>query len=64
MVVRSGAAEVGRWVSETRDVAADFREAFGQAAPSITGVALSADTDQTRERVTAWFGDVKLQARR
>ena len=64
VVVRSGAAEAGRWVSETRDVAADFREAFGQAAPSITGVALSADTDQTRERVTAWFGDVKLQARR
>jgi hypothetical protein len=64
VVLRSGAAEAGRWVSETRDVAADFHEAFGQAAPSITGVALSADTDQTRERVTAWFGDVKLQARR
>jgi hypothetical protein len=64
IVLRSGAAGAGRWMAESRDVAADFREAFGHPAPAITGVALSADTDQTRERVTAWFGDVRLEARR
>ena len=64
VVLRSGAGEAGQWVSEARDVAADFRAAFGQAAPAITGVALSADTDQTHERVTAWFGDMRLEARR
>ena len=64
IVLRSGAGEVGRWVSESRDVAADYREAFGRAAPPISGVAVSADTDQTHEKVTAWFGDLRLEARR
>jgi hypothetical protein len=64
VVLRSGPSEAGRWVSEARDVAVDFREAFGEPAPSISGVAVSADTDQTHERVTAWFGDLRLGARR
>lgn len=64
VVLRSGPADVGRWVSESRDVAADFRDAFGQPAPPISGVAVSADTDQTHESVTAWFGDLLLEPRR
>ena len=63
VVLRSGAEGVGRWASEARDVAADFRAAFGVAAPAITGVAVSADTDQTHESVTAWFGDLRLGPR-
>ena len=63
IVLRSGAAEAGRWISESRDVAADYRLAFGadQPVPPISGVAASADTDQTGEAVTAWFGDFRLQ---
>ena len=64
VVVRSGAGEAGSWVAEARDVAEDFRAAFGAAAPAITGVAVSADTDQTHEKVTAWFGDLRLEPRR
>jgi hypothetical protein len=63
VVLRSGAGETGRWVDESRDVAADYRAAFGHSAPSISGVAVSADTDQTHEKVTAWFGDLRLEAR-
>jgi len=58
IVLQSGAGKSGKWISESRDVAADFRQAFGMPAPAITGVALGNDTDQTRESVTAWFGDV------
>ena len=64
VVLRSGPGETGKWASESRDVAADYREAFGAAAPAISGVAVSADTDQTHEKVTAWFGDLRLEARR
>jgi hypothetical protein len=64
VVLRNGAAGVGEWASEARDVATDFREAFGKAAPAISGVAVSADTDQTHERVTAWFGDLRLEGAR
>ncbi len=67
VVLQSGAARAGTWVDESRDVAADFRAAFGARypgpVPRITGVAVSADTDQTGESVTAWFSDVKLAAR-
>jgi Protein of unknown function (DUF3047) len=67
VVVRSGPARVGQWVAESRDVDADFRAAFGAAwkkpTPRVIGVAVAADTDQTRESVTAWFGDLRMEAR-
>jgi hypothetical protein len=68
MVLESGAARVGSWVAESRDLESDFRIAFpnqaGKPVPRITGVALGNDTDQTHESVTAWFGDLRLEARR
>lgn len=65
IVLRSGGAQAGQWMAEARDVAAGYRAAFGAGAPMppISGVAASADTDQTGESVTAWFGDLRLEAR-
>jgi hypothetical protein len=60
IVLRTGRAQVGRWVEETVDVAADFERHFGIPVPLISGVAIGADTDQTGESVTAWFGDLSL----
>ena len=68
VVLESGNARVGEWVEESRDVEADFRAAFGASwkgpTPAITGVAVSADTDQTQESVNAWFGDLRLEERK
>jgi hypothetical protein len=68
IVVEQGEARAGRWVQAERDVEADWRAAFGTRypgpVPRIAGVAISADTDQTGEAVTAWFGDLVLGARR
>ena len=61
IVLQSGAANVGKWITESRDVAADFREAFGVDAPAVTGVAIGNDSDNTGERVTTWFGDVTMK---
>jgi hypothetical protein len=61
IVVESGAARAGQWVTIERDIAADFRAAFGEAAPPVTGIAISADTDNTGESVTAWFGDLQFR---
>jgi hypothetical protein len=67
VVLESGNARAGQWIAESRDVEADFRAAFGSSwkgpVPAITGVAVSADTDQTRETVNAWFGDLRLEER-
>jgi hypothetical protein len=61
IVLQSGGANVGKWMAESRDVNADFREAFGFDAPAVTGVAIGNDTDNTDERVTTWYGDVTLK---
>ena len=62
IVLQSGDKKVNTWVSQSRDVAADFKRAFGHAAPAITGVAVGSDTDQTGASITTWFGDVRFDA--
>jgi Protein of unknown function (DUF3047) len=58
IVLQSGPEAVGQWRSETRDVAADFKQAFGIEAPAILGIAFGNDSDNTDDRATAWFGEV------
>lgn len=64
IVLQSGDSEAGRWQDQSRDLRADFRAAFGETAPAITGIAVSADTDNTGERVEARFGDIRFEAAR
>jgi len=61
VVLESGSARAGQWVEERRDVAADYRAAFGaeREAPPVSGIAAGNDTDQTGETATAWFGDFR-----
>lgn len=64
VVVDSGGANLGRWVAHERDVAADFRRAFGEAPPAVKGVVVSTDTDNTGETAEAYYGDVVFRSRR
>ena len=58
IVLQSGVALAGQWQSQRRDLAGNFRAAFGYTAPTVTGVALAADTHNTGNRANAWFGDL------
>lgn len=60
VVLQSGPSGIGQWRNETRDVAADFKEAFGFDAPAVTGISVGNDTDNTDDRVTSWFGDASF----
>lgn len=60
IVLQSGDAHAGTWQGQQRDLGADFRSAFGRAAPRVTGIALASDTDNTGAHVRAWFGDLVL----
>jgi Protein of unknown function (DUF3047) len=64
VVADSGPAQLGRWVAHERDVTEDYRRAFGMAAPQVTSVIASADTDNTGETVESWFGDAAFLPRR
>jgi hypothetical protein len=63
VVLQSGGARAGQWVTETRDLAADFRAAFGEEAPDAVAIALATDTDNTGESATAWYGDIEFLPR-
>jgi hypothetical protein len=57
-VVESGAARLDQWVDEERNVYEDYRQAFGQEPPLISGVAIMTDTDNTGEQAIAYYGDI------
>jgi hypothetical protein len=60
IVATSGSARQGQWVSLQRDVAADYKRAFGSAPPRITGIAVAVDTDNTGESTISYFGDIQF----
>ena len=63
IVVESGPANVGRWVDEERNVYEDYKRAFGEEPPMINGVAIMSDTDNTKERATAYYGNIAFVKR-
>ena len=61
--VESGPANLGTWQTERRDLVRDYRAAFGEDPPAISGVAIMTDADNTGGRATAYFGDIRLTTR-
>jgi len=57
-VVESGSAKLDQWVSEERNVYEDYKKAFKEEPPMISGVAIMTDTDNTGESTTAYYGDI------
>lgn len=60
IAVNSGATDAGTWVTVERDIVADYRRAFGEAPPTIVGIGIMSDSDNTGEEATAWYGDIEL----
>jgi hypothetical protein len=58
IVVESGPGKIGQWVQEERNIYEDYKRAFGDEPPFINGVAIMTDTDNTRERAVAYYGDI------
>lgn len=60
IVVESGAARCGQWLHYRRDLAADFRRAFGEEPGRLIGIALMTDTDNTGAHASGRYGEVRL----
>ena len=63
MALRSGTGETGRWISEKRNIRADFRQLFGEDIDAIDAVALMTDTDNSGQSAAAWYGDIYFTAK-
>ncbi|MGB5340412.1 MAG: DUF3047 domain-containing protein [Gammaproteobacteria bacterium] len=57
-VVEGGDAKAQQWITERRNVYADYKTAFGEEPAMISGVAIMTDTDNTQESAVAWYGDI------
>jgi hypothetical protein len=58
IVVESGEEKLNQWVNEERNVFEDYKKAFGEEPPMISGVAIMTDTDNTGEKAIAYYGDI------
>ncbi len=63
IVAESGEANLGAWVTETRDVYRDYLEAFGEEPTRVNSVAIMTDTDNTGEQAVAFYGDILFKRR-
>lgn len=61
IVVDSGPAELRRWRDHRRDLAADFRLAFGEAPGPLLSMAVMTDSDNNRASARTWYGPVELK---
>jgi len=60
VAVESGNARAGQWISEERDILADYRRLFGEEPRRIGAIAIMTDTDNTGAEATAWYGDINI----
>ncbi len=60
MVVRSGLADLGEWVSDERDIYADYKEHIGGPAKSVVRVWLLGVSIFQRRAGSCRFGDMQL----
>ena len=60
IAVESGPAHAGQWLTERRDIVADYRLAFGEEPPRIGAIAIMTDTDNTGAVAIAWYDDLML----
>ncbi len=62
VVLDSKDGDAGSWRPHARDVRRDWAEAFEGLVPHISGVGIGADTDNTDDKVDAWFSDLRFAA--
>lgn len=64
LVIRSGRAQAGTWLTEKRNVLADYFQLFGdgEANPVASGIAILTDADNTNSRAVGDYTDIQTLA--
>ncbi len=59
VVVRSGPADLGKWLTESRNVLEDYRKIYGEAPGEEVGaISISIDSNDTRSSAESCFGEI------
>jgi len=58
VVVRSGVADTGKWLTEVRNVYDDYKKLFGDEPAAVAGVRLQINSQHTETSAESYFADV------
>jgi DUF3047 family protein len=58
VVMESGRAKLGQWITEQRNVVEDFKKIYGEEPDNPGAVSISIDSDDTRSSAEAFIGTV------
>ena len=58
IVVRSGPAELGKWLTERRKVVEDYKQIYGEAPENPGAVSVAIDSDDTNSSAESFFGAI------
>jgi hypothetical protein len=61
VVVRSGTADLGKWLTERRDVLADFKKIYGEDPEDPGGISIGIDSDDVKGTAEAFFGRIAFR---
>ncbi|SPE39570.1 conserved exported hypothetical protein [Candidatus Sulfopaludibacter sp. SbA3] len=62
VVCESGVSVANRWLSENRNVAADYERAYGKPAPRVKGLRIQINSQHTGSVAESYFGDVAFRS--
>jgi hypothetical protein len=62
VVCESGSAALNRWVSESRNVVADYERAYSRQAPRVKGLRLQINSQHTGTVAESYFGAVAFRS--
>ena len=58
VVLRTGSAELGKWVTERRNVAEDFRKIYGEEPEPPAAVSIAIDSNDTNSVEESFIGPI------
>jgi hypothetical protein len=58
IVVKSGAADTGKWITHTRNVCEDYRRLFNEPPPRLKGVRIQSNTQYTGETAEGFVRNI------
>ena len=61
VVMRSGPAELGKWITEARNVYDDFKKLYGSEPPAVNGIRLQSNSQHTGTSGESYFADVTFK---
>lgn len=63
LVVESGDADKGRWVTETRNVVEDYRRLFGSKPRKVQAIRIQINSQNTQSQAESYWRSVRFKAR-